>query len=105
MGWPSWFSHDMVSCRPEKGYTTCWRVDLAVIFSHFPGSVNKGVAMTEIRPHNPRARTKIVATVGPAVDTPEQLARLVDAGVDLFRINMAHGSREQHQQMVDSIFQ
>jgi len=105
MGWPSWFSHDMVSCRPEKGYTTCWRVDLAVIFSHFPGSVNKGVAMTEIRPQNPRARTKIVATVGPAVDTPEQLARLVDAGVDLFRINMAHGSREQHQQMVDSIRQ
>jgi pyruvate kinase len=59
--------------------------------------------MTEIRPQNPRARSKIVATVGPAVGTPEQLARLADAGVDVFRINMAHGNREEHQQMVDFI--
>ena len=59
--------------------------------------------MVQTESNNPRARTKIVATVGPAVKTPEQLARLVDAGVDVFRVNMAHGNREEHQQVVSFI--
>ncbi len=37
------------------------------------------------------SHTKIVATVGPACDTKQQLADLLLAGVDVFRINMAHG--------------
>ena len=41
-------------------------------------------------------RTKIVATLGPASDTTEKIARLVAAGVDMFRLNMSHGSHEQH---------
>jgi pyruvate kinase len=44
-----------------------------------------------------RAHTKIVATVGPACRAPEQLAALVAAGVDVFRLNMAHGSIEGHE--------
>jgi len=35
-------------------------------------------------------RTKIVATVGPASESAEQLAALIDAGVDVFRLSMAH---------------
>ena len=41
-------------------------------------------------------RTKIVATVGPACREPDQLAELVRAGVDVFRLNMAHGNIEEH---------
>jgi pyruvate kinase len=44
--------------------------------------------------HSPsatRARTKIVATVGPACDSEAQLAALIDAGADVFRLNTAHG--------------
>ena len=41
-------------------------------------------------------RTKIVATLGPASDTTEKIERLVAAGVDMFRLNMSHGSHEQH---------
>ena len=37
------------------------------------------------------SQTKIVATVGPACDSKQQLAELLLAGVDVFRINMAHG--------------
>ncbi|HCP84082.1 MAG: pyruvate kinase [Rhodopirellula sp.] len=48
-----------------------------------------------------RARTKIVATVGPA--SVDKLQELLLAGVDVFRVNMAHGTREQHQTIVDSI--
>ena len=35
-------------------------------------------------------RTKIVATVGPASDSREQIAALIEAGVDVFRLSMAH---------------
>lgn len=35
-------------------------------------------------------RTKIVATIGPASDSPERIAELVEAGVDVFRLGLAH---------------
>ena len=52
-----------------------------------------------------RARTKIVATVGPACEKPSQIAELVRAGADVFRINMAHGEPERQQVLVDRIRQ
>ena len=52
-----------------------------------------------------KARTKIVATVGPSCREPEQLAKLIRAGVNVFRINMAHGEPEQQQVFVDRIRQ
>lgn len=51
------------------------------------------------------ARTKIVATVGPACRQPEQLIELMRAGVSVFRLNMAHGSREDKAEVVESIRQ
>jgi pyruvate kinase len=50
-----------------------------------------------------RSRTKIVATVGPATSSPEKLAALVGAGVDVFRLNMAHATPAERQQHVDNI--
>jgi pyruvate kinase len=43
-------------------------------------------------------RTKIVATIGPASDDPETLARMVEAGMDVARLNFSHGNAEQHAQ-------
>jgi pyruvate kinase len=40
--------------------------------------------------------TKIIATVGPASSTPDLLAALLVAGVDVFRLNFSHGSHESH---------
>ena len=42
-------------------------------------------------------RTKIVATLGPATDTPEMIERLVTAGANVVRLNFSHGSPEDHQ--------
>ena len=41
-------------------------------------------------------RAKIVATVGPACHSPEMLGKLIRAGVDVFRLNFSHGTRESH---------
>lgn len=50
-----------------------------------------------------RARTKIVATVGPACGDEARLAELVAAGVDVFRLNLAHANREAHDASVERI--
>ena len=39
-------------------------------------------------------KTKIIATLGPATDSAEMIARLMEAGVNLFRLNMSHAPRE-----------
>lgn len=48
-------------------------------------------------------RTKIVATIGPACREPEVLARLVDAGMDVARLNFSHGSRELHAENAERV--
>jgi pyruvate kinase len=56
-------------------------------------------------PQDPRrrSRTKIVATVGPACAERAQLAALMEAGVDVFRLNMAHGDPAAQQKHLDNI--
>lgn len=55
------------------------------------------------RPSLDDACTKIIATVGPACETIHQLEELIEAGVDVFRINTAHGNRAQHEIIVSRI--
>ncbi|MEA2297360.1 MAG: pyruvate kinase [Solirubrobacteraceae bacterium] len=45
-------------------------------------------------------RTKIVATIGPASREPEVLVRLVEAGMDVARLNYSHGTPEEHADTV-----
>src|SRR5690606_34352604 len=42
-------------------------------------------------------RAKIVCTLGPAVDTYEQIRALVGAGMDVARLNMSHGTHQEHE--------
>ncbi len=51
------------------------------------------------------SQTKIVATVGPASSQPDVLSALLQAGVDVFRLNAAHASTEEHQRLLDLIRQ
>jgi len=44
----------------------------------------------------PERRTKIVATLGPASDSPERLRALVAAGMDAARLNLSHGTHADH---------
>ena len=52
----------------------------------------------------PRDRkVRILATLGPASDTPEMIETLMRAGADAFRINMSHGERADKAQLFDHI--
>ncbi len=44
-------------------------------------------------------RAKIVCTLGPAVNTPEKIRALVDAGMDVARMNLSHGSYADHEKV------
>ena len=48
-------------------------------------------------------RTKIIATLGPASENPEMIAKLFEAGADVFRLNMSHLPRERLRERVDII--
>jgi pyruvate kinase len=48
-------------------------------------------------------RTKIVATLGPATDDPKVLDKIIEAGVDVVRINFSHGSPEEHTERVEKV--
>src|SRR5579872_6872102 len=45
-------------------------------------------------------RTKIVATLGPATDPPEKMQALISAGANVVRINLSHGSQEEHKKRI-----
>ncbi len=48
-------------------------------------------------------RTKIVATIGPASRDPEVLVRMVEAGMDVARLNFSHGSHEEHAETAQRV--
>ena len=48
-------------------------------------------------------RTKTIATVGPASSSADVIGRMIDAGIDVFRLNFSHGTLDEHKQVLDRI--
>jgi pyruvate kinase len=48
----------------------------------------------------PHRKAKIVCTIGPAVSNEEAIARLIEAGMDVARVNFSHGTKAQHAQTI-----
>ncbi len=48
-------------------------------------------------------RTKIIATLGPATKSEKKIADLIDAGANIFRLNMSHGTHDEHRQLAERI--
>ena len=50
-----------------------------------------------------KKRTKIIATIGPASDSLEQITALIRAGVNVFRLNFSHGTHDYHSEVIARI--
>jgi pyruvate kinase len=48
-------------------------------------------------------RAKIVCTLGPAVESPEKVRELIAAGMNMARLNLSHGSYDEHQSRLDQV--
>jgi len=48
-------------------------------------------------------RTKIIATLGPSSKSEKKIAELIDAGANVFRLNMSHGTHDEHRQLAERI--
>ncbi len=48
-------------------------------------------------------KTKIVCTIGPASSKPEVIGRLIDAGMDVARLNFSHGTWEEHSEAIRTV--
>jgi pyruvate kinase len=50
-------------------------------------------------------KTRIVATIGPSVDTAESIAGLLKAGINIARLNFSHGTHKEHRERIGMIRQ
>lgn len=48
-------------------------------------------------------RAKIVCTLGPAVESVEKITELIDAGMNMARLNLSHGNHDEHQKRLDLV--
>ena len=48
----------------------------------------------------PLRKTKIVCTIGPASNSRETIAKLIDAGMDVARLNFSHGTHDEHGEVL-----
>ena len=48
-------------------------------------------------------RAKIVCTMGPAVESAEKVRELIDAGMNMARLNLSHGGYPEHQARLDQV--
>jgi pyruvate kinase len=56
-------------------------------------------------PHRVPRKTKLIATIGPACDSPETIKALIRAGMNVARLNFSHGSHEEHRKRLGVIRQ
>ena len=50
-------------------------------------------------------KTKIVCTIGPAGDSPEMMKKMIEAGMDVARLNFSHGTHEEHDARIKRLRQ
>jgi pyruvate kinase len=48
-------------------------------------------------------RTKVICTIGPAVNTLEKMLELIQAGMNVARLNFSHGTQEEHRERIENL--
>ncbi|MCF7924229.1 MAG: pyruvate kinase [Candidatus Izimaplasma sp.] len=50
-----------------------------------------------------KRKTKIICTIGPAIDSPEMIEKIIDAGMNVGRLNFSHGNHDEHFKRIEMI--
>lgn len=50
-----------------------------------------------------KRKTKIICTIGPAIDSEEMIKKMIDAGMNVGRLNFSHGNHEEHKNRISMI--
>ena len=58
-----------------------------------------------VRMSHPFLLTKVIATLGPASESPAMIRKLIEEGVDAFRLNFSHGTMEVHAELLERVRQ
>ena len=53
--------------------------------------------------HRVPRKTKVIATIGPACDSPETIKAMIRAGMNVARLNFSHGTHEEHRKRLEVI--
>ena len=64
---------------------------------------NISLDMVKTPPVTKERRTKIICTIGPASWSPENLGKLMDAGMNIARLNFSHGDHDGHGAVLDRL--
>lgn len=74
--------------------------DMAVKYPHdFPASPTDSNRNRDM-PSTQQRKTKIVATIGPACEAQDRLVAMIRAGMNVARLNLSHGSHDEHKQRI-----
>jgi pyruvate kinase len=76
--------------------------DIALAPTHSANSQRSTNDSTQTRSYMHRA-TKIVATIGPASSSPEVLLQMMQAGLDVVRLNFSHGTADDHRERAEHV--
>lgn len=68
-----------------------------------PAQVSTRKTDSDIRKRGQFRHTKIVATIGPAISSYEAIGKMLDEGVNVFRLNFSHGLYQEKKKMIDII--
>jgi pyruvate kinase len=55
---------------------------------------------SKLSTHTPVRKTKIIATIGPACETPGMLKAMIEAGMNVARLNLSHGTHDKHSKQI-----
>src|SRR6267154_1142976 len=84
------------ACAPRSGRRRCWASDVKKFVS-----CRRGYCALRSAPRMRKA--KIICTMGPASREEPTLSRLVEAGMDVARLNFSHGTHEDHARTITAV--
>ena len=97
-------AEDLVQCGLHGGgYPRAMKLESVPVNRQLDGAGGGGVVAVEPGRVSAPTRAKIVATLGPASDSPEMIERLIMAGVAVFRLNLSHGKLEDHHRRITTV--